>query len=104
MANPIALKFSRLSYQRFLGSNRRISLFPRMTLHTLEHRYVAKIHRMLERLVGFVTGFAFAIGEAAEIDRMLNRKRLEKRLQGALSQIKPCDRYCNRLKSPCRCC
>src|SRR6185295_4866134 len=32
---------------------------------------------MLERLVGFVAGFAFAIGEAAEIDRMLDRQRLE---------------------------
>ena len=43
-----------------------------MTLNTLEHRYVAQIHRVLEGFVGLVAGFAFAICQAAEIDRMLN--------------------------------
>ena len=37
------------------------SVFSRMTFYALEHCYVAKIHRMLEWLVGFVAGFAFPI-------------------------------------------
>lgn len=48
-----------------------------MTFDALEHRYVAKIHGMLEWLVGSVAGLAFTIGQAAEIDRMLNGERLE---------------------------
>jgi hypothetical protein len=36
-------------------------LVSRMTLDTLEHRYVAEVDRMLKRLVRFVTGFAFTV-------------------------------------------
>ena len=32
---------------------------------------------MFERLVGFVAGFAFTIGQSAEVDRMLNGYSLE---------------------------
>ena len=42
-----------------------------MTFHTLEHRYVAKIYRMFEGGVGLVAGFAFAIGQTSEVDRVL---------------------------------
>ena len=50
-----------------------------MTFDTLEHRYVAQVNRVFERLVSFVAGFAFAISEAAEVDRVLNRQRLDHR-------------------------
>ena len=43
-----------------------------MTFNTLETRDVAQIYGMSERLIGLVAGFAFAIGEAAEIDRVLH--------------------------------
>jgi hypothetical protein len=52
-------------------------ILSRMTFDTLKHRYIAQVNRVLKRLVSFVAGFAFAIGEAAEVDRMLNRQRLE---------------------------
>ena len=32
---------------------------------------------MLKRFIGFVAGFALAIGEAAQIDRVLNRQRFK---------------------------
>lgn len=32
---------------------------------------------MFERLIGFVAGLALAIGEAAQIDRVLNRQRFK---------------------------
>jgi hypothetical protein len=44
-----------------------------MTFDTLEHRYVSQVNRMFERLVSFVAGFAFAIRQAAEVNRVLNR-------------------------------
>ncbi len=43
-----------------------------MALDTLEHRNIAEVDWVSERLIGFVVGFAFAISEGAEIDRMLN--------------------------------
>ena len=43
-----------------------------MTLDTLEHRDVTQVNRVFERFVRLVTGFALAIGQAAEIDRVLN--------------------------------
>lgn len=47
-----------------------------MALYTLEHRDIAKIHWMLERLVGLVTRLALAIAEAAKINWMLERRDL----------------------------
>jgi hypothetical protein len=48
-----------------------------MTLHALKHRYVAEIQWVFERLVGLVAGVAFAIGHAAEVNRVLHGDRLE---------------------------
>jgi len=48
-----------------------------MTFNALKHRDIAKIHRVFERLVRFVAGFAFAVGKAAQIDRVLNGQSLE---------------------------
>jgi len=48
-----------------------------MTLNTLEHRNVPQIHRVLERLVRFMTSLALAVSQAAEIDGVLNRNGLE---------------------------
>ena len=45
-----------------------------MTLHTLEHRNVAKVYWMLKALIGLMTRFAFAVGQATEVDWMLNLK------------------------------
>ena len=42
-----------------------------MAFHTLEHRNITQIHGMLERFVRFVAILAFAIGERAQIDRVL---------------------------------
>src|SRR5260370_41489590 len=42
-----------------------------MALHTLEHRDITKINRMLEWLVSFVAKLAFAVGQRAEINRVL---------------------------------
>jgi hypothetical protein len=54
-----------------------MSILPRMTFHALEHRYIAQVNWMLKRLVGFVAGFAFAIGQSAQVHRVLDRKSLE---------------------------
>ncbi len=43
-----------------------------MTFCALEARYIPKIYRVFERFVGLVASFAFAVSEAAEIDRVLN--------------------------------
>ena len=43
-----------------------------MTFNTLEHGNIAQVNRVLERFVGLVARFAFAVSEAAEVDRMLN--------------------------------
>ena len=43
----------------------------RMALGALEHRDIAKINWMLEWLVRFMAIVAFAIGEGAQINRML---------------------------------
>lgn len=48
------------------------SLLFRMTLDTLKHRDITKINRMLKGLVRLVAGVAFAVGQAAEIDWVLN--------------------------------
>ena len=48
-----------------------------MAFNALEHRYIAQVDRMLEWLISLVTGFAFAIGKATKIDRVLDGKRLE---------------------------
>ena len=53
------------------------SLLPRMTFDALKHRYVAEIYRMFEWFIGSVAGFAFAIGQSTEVDRMLNGESLE---------------------------
>ena len=43
-----------------------------MTLHTLKHRNIAEIHRMLKRLVCLVAEFTLVfIGEPAKVNRML---------------------------------
>jgi hypothetical protein len=42
-----------------------------MALHALKHRNISEFNWMLKRFVRFVTGFAFAIGERSEINRML---------------------------------
>jgi hypothetical protein len=41
-----------------------------MAFDTMEHRDVAKINRIFERFVRLVTGFAFAIGQATEVNRV----------------------------------
>jgi hypothetical protein len=48
------------------------SVLSRMTFYALEHRDVAEIHGVSKWLVSLMAGFAFAIGEAAEVDGMLN--------------------------------
>src|SRR5260370_28175925 len=42
-----------------------------MALHTLEHRDITKINRMLEWLVSFVAKLTFAVGQRAGINRVL---------------------------------
>src|SRR6266481_6972129 len=42
-----------------------------MALHALEHRDITKINRMLEWLVSFVAKLTFAVGQRAEINRVL---------------------------------
>ena len=44
-----------------------------MTFHTLKHRDIAEINRMLKWLVRLVAEVAFAVGETSEINRMLER-------------------------------
>ena len=61
------------SHDCFLGfacASLRLLLF-RVAFDALKHRDVAEVDWMPEGLVCFVAGFALAIGEAAEIDRML---------------------------------
>src|SRR5882724_988112 len=48
----------------------------RMTLNALKLRYITKIHRMLEWLVGFMARLALAIREPAQVNRMLERSHL----------------------------
>lgn len=50
----------------------------RMAFHALKHRYVAKVDGMLKRLISLVAGLAFAIGQPAQVDRVLNRHNLER--------------------------
>lgn len=40
-----------------------------MTLDALEARYVPKIYRVFEGFICLVTRFAFAVSEAAEVNR-----------------------------------
>ncbi len=47
-----------------------------MTFYALEARYVPKIYGVCERFVTFVAGFAFAISQAAQVDRVLNEQSL----------------------------
>lgn len=47
-----------------------------MAFDALKHRDVAEIYRVFERLIGLVTGFALAIRQAAEVNRVLHRYRL----------------------------
>jgi hypothetical protein len=47
-----------------------------MAFCALKLRDVAKIHRVLERLVCLVTGLAFSVGKSAEIHRMLEPPNL----------------------------
>ena len=42
-----------------------------MALGALKHRNIAEIDWMLEGFIGFVTGLAFAVGQRAQIHRML---------------------------------
>ena len=42
-----------------------------MTLHALKHRDITKINRMLEWFVSFMARVAFAIGQRAQINRVL---------------------------------
>ena len=44
---------------------------PWMTFNALEHRNIAKVHRMLKRLVRLVAELAFMVGKSSEINRML---------------------------------
>jgi hypothetical protein len=48
----------------------------RVTFDALKHRNISEVDRMAERLVRFVTRFALAIGEPAQIYWMLKRDRL----------------------------
>src|SRR5216683_1094877 len=50
-----------------------------MALNTLEHRDITKINRMLEWLVSFVARLAFAVGQRAEINRVLEWSGLYRR-------------------------
>ncbi len=50
-----------------------------MAFNTLEHGNIAEINRMFERFVCLVAGFAFAISETAEVDRVLNGQSLDGR-------------------------
>ncbi len=50
-----------------------------MTFYALEAGYVPKIYRVFERFVGLVAGLAFAIGQTAEVDRVLNGQSLDGR-------------------------
>lgn len=50
-------------------------LFSGMAFHALKHRDVAKVDRMFEWFVRLVAGFAFAIRQSAEVNRMLDRNR-----------------------------
>jgi hypothetical protein len=52
-----------------------------MALNTLKHRNIAEVDRMFERLVSLVARFAFAIRQAAEIHRVLNRQSLDHRFR-----------------------
>jgi hypothetical protein len=44
-----------------------------MALDALKYRNVAEIDRVFEGFVGLVAGFAFAICQSTEINRMLDR-------------------------------
>ena len=59
------------SVRTFISSQ--LSLLSRMAFDTLEHGNIAQVNRVFEWFIGSVAGVAFAIGEAAEIDRVLNR-------------------------------
>lgn len=48
------------------------SFLARMTLDTLKHGNITQIHRMFEWLVGPMARFALSIGQAAEVDGVLN--------------------------------
>jgi len=48
-----------------------------VTLGALKHRNISQIDRVLERFVSLVTRLALSIGQAAEINRMLNIDRLD---------------------------
>ena len=54
---------------------RELNLFG-VALHTLKHRDVSQIDRVLEWFVCLVAGFAFAIRQSTKIDRMLKGNRL----------------------------
>ena len=43
-----------------------------MTFNALEHGNVSQIDGMFERGIGFVAGLTLAIGEASQVDRMLD--------------------------------
>ena len=45
----------------------------------MEARDVPEIYRVSERLIGLMTGVAFAIGKRAEINRMLNHEGFKSR-------------------------
>ena len=68
-------------------------MFSGMALNTLERRDVPEIYGMFERFVGLMAGFAFAIGEAAEIDRMPERSdlRILSRLSGRIKDDRVAD-------------
>lgn len=66
-----AAEFSTLSEAPTAWSFSSAPLLLRMTLSTLELRYITKIDGMLERLVGFMAILALVFGERAQINRML---------------------------------
>ena len=59
----------------------RLRVLSLMALNTLKHRNVAEVDRMFEGLVCLVARFAFAIRQAAEIHRVLNRQSLDHRFR-----------------------
>ena len=66
---PISFGFKRLLAAAF-------DLLSWMTLHTLEHRDIAKIDRVRKWLVCLVAIFAFMVRECPEIDRVLKWPRV----------------------------
>lgn len=50
-----------------------------MAFNALEARDITQVNRVFERFVRLVAGFAFTIGQAAEVNRVLNEQSLDGR-------------------------